>query len=111
VNLDVTHLKLLRLDDTAPDLLILPSKLKHFSKVGPSFLHCHPKESELMGQVVDSTLVVNPAFLSRARTAGTFAKISVHAMDRDMLEAPAEDGDEQLEHGVFERARAEIWKI
>ncbi|KAI9635169.1 DNA polymerase alpha subunit B N-terminal-domain-containing protein [Dioszegia hungarica] len=93
VNLDVTHQKLLRLDDTAPDLLILPSKLKHFSKV------------------VDSTLVVNPAFLSRARTAGTFAKISVHAMDRDMLEAPAEDGEEQLEHGVFERARAEIWKI
>jgi DNA polymerase alpha subunit B len=37
VNLDVTHQKLLRLDDTAPDLLILPSKLKHFSKVGPFF--------------------------------------------------------------------------
>jgi DNA polymerase alpha subunit B len=33
VNLDVTHQKLLKLDGAAPDLLILPSKLKHFSKV------------------------------------------------------------------------------
>lgn len=32
VNLDVTHHSLLRLDDAAPDILILPSKLKHFSK-------------------------------------------------------------------------------
>jgi len=33
VNLDVTHYPLLKMDGPAPDLLILPSKLKHFSKV------------------------------------------------------------------------------
>lgn len=33
INLDVTHQPLLRLDGPAPDVLILPSKLKHFSKV------------------------------------------------------------------------------
>ena len=33
VNLDVTHSSLLRMEGPAPDLLILPSKLKHFSKV------------------------------------------------------------------------------
>ena len=34
VNLDVTHHRLLRMDEDAPDVLILPSRLKHFSKVG-----------------------------------------------------------------------------
>lgn len=33
VNLDVTHYPLLKMDGPAPDVLILPSKLKHFSKV------------------------------------------------------------------------------
>lgn len=33
VNLDVTHQKMMKLQGAAPDLLILPSKLKHFSKV------------------------------------------------------------------------------
>jgi DNA polymerase alpha subunit B len=33
VNLDVTHSSLVRMEGPAPDLLILPSKLKHFSKV------------------------------------------------------------------------------
>ena len=35
VNLDVTHYPLLKMDGPAPDILILPSKLKHFSKVRP----------------------------------------------------------------------------
>lgn len=35
VNLDVTHFPLLKMDGPQPDLLILPSKLKHFSKVSP----------------------------------------------------------------------------
>ncbi|KZT11993.1 DNA polymerase alpha, subunit B [Laetiporus sulphureus 93-53] len=61
VNLDVTHLKGLDLcagegveKDKAPEVLITPSRLKHFSK--------H----------VDSTVVVNPSFL----TKGTFAKLT-----------------------------------
>jgi DNA polymerase alpha subunit B len=37
VNLDVTHFNLLKMEGPQPDLLILPSKLKHFSKVSPSF--------------------------------------------------------------------------
>lgn len=36
VNLDVTHFDLLKMDGPQPDLLILPSKLKHFSKVCPA---------------------------------------------------------------------------
>lgn len=33
VNLDVTHYGLLKMESLAPDILIIPSKLKHFSKV------------------------------------------------------------------------------
>ncbi|KAF8558385.1 DNA polymerase alpha subunit B [Imleria badia] len=51
VNLDVTHSEGIRLveseDGCAPDVLVLPSRLKQFSKV------------------VDSTTVVNPSFLSK----------------------------------------------
>jgi hypothetical protein len=32
--LDVTHFGLLKMEGPQPDLLILPSKLRHFSKVG-----------------------------------------------------------------------------
>jgi DNA polymerase alpha subunit B len=58
-------------------------------------------------QIVDSTLVVNPAYLSRARSAGTYAKIVVHPMKKQELEGV----DEMLENGIYERARSEIWKI
>ncbi|EPT05190.1 hypothetical protein FOMPIDRAFT_1057497 [Fomitopsis schrenkii] len=57
VNLDVTHMARLNLDidgaDTnmAPDVLILPSRLKQFSKV------------------VDSTMAVNPSFLTKGQYA------------------------------------------
>lgn len=43
VNLDVTHYNLLRLASNAPDILILPSKLKHFAKVRPLDLFADPK--------------------------------------------------------------------
>ncbi|KAI0050363.1 DNA polymerase alpha, subunit B [Auriscalpium vulgare] len=57
INLDVSHLDELRLvpesDETAPDVLIVTSRLKHFSKV------------------VDHTVAVNPSFM----TKGTCAKL------------------------------------
>ncbi|OCF55338.1 DNA polymerase alpha subunit B [Kwoniella mangroviensis CBS 10435] len=96
VNLDVTHYPLLKMDGPAPDILILPSKLKHFSKI------------------VDSTLVINPAHLARAHTAGTFAKVSIHPVPRPKLENAISDGgelDEFRDHQVWDRARSEIWRI
>lgn len=36
VNLDVTHFGLLKMEGPQPDLLILPSKLRHFSKASSS---------------------------------------------------------------------------
>jgi len=69
VNLDVTHSYLLRLgqgdgdrdglEGTAPDVLILPSRLKQFHRA------------------VDCTLVVNPGFATRGQDFQTYAKISL----------------------------------
>ncbi|KAG8691228.1 DNA-directed DNA polymerase alpha subunit pol12 [Ceratobasidium sp. 423] len=53
VNLSVTHSNLLRMDGFAPDLLVLPSRLKEFQKI------------------VDSTTVVNPALAAKFNSAGT----------------------------------------
>lgn len=91
VNLDVTHWKMLRLEQTAPDILILPSKLKHFSKI------------------VDSTLAVNPGHLSRAHSAGTFAKLTIHP-SKNLTDDVSMD-DEFAEHRVDERTRSEVWRI
>lgn len=58
VNLDVSHSAELRVaenpNDPAPDVMVLPSRLKHFSKV------------------VDNSVVVNPSYL----TKGTYATLS-----------------------------------
>ncbi|KAE8542848.1 hypothetical protein D1P53_000911 [Cryptococcus gattii VGV] len=94
VNLDVTHYPLLKMDQ-APDILILPSRLNKFTKI------------------VDSTLVINPSHIARARATGHYAKIIIHPTAREILEGSMEvDGEESLcEHQVYERARSEIWKI
>ncbi|KAI5120230.1 hypothetical protein M0805_000044 [Coniferiporia weirii] len=67
LNLDVSHSAGLRLDPStqeyAPDVLLLPSKFKQFTKM------------------VDSTLAVNPSSLTR----GTYAMISVPDVQRASL--------------------------
>ncbi|KAK0244203.1 DNA polymerase alpha subunit B [Armillaria nabsnona] len=76
VNLDVTHSQLLRLGESddgnvAPDVLIIPSRLKHFSKVkllaflSPILLTRY--------QSLDTTSTLNPSFLSK----GTYAVLQV----------------------------------
>lgn len=93
VNLDVTHERLLRIEGAAPDILILPSKLQHFVKV------------------VDSTVIINPAHLSKAKSAGTLANLTVFPLPRDELETPMEGDDDGREHRVYERVRCDIERI
>ncbi|WWD17758.1 hypothetical protein CI109_102199 [Kwoniella shandongensis] len=57
--------------------------------------------------IVDSTLVVNPAHLARAHSAGTYAKVTIHPTARSELES----GEDYTEHKVWDRARSEIWRI
>ncbi|CAK9784941.1 DNA polymerase alpha, subunit B [Cutaneotrichosporon oleaginosum] len=92
VNLDVTHWHQLRMLD-APDVLVLPSRLKHFAKT------------------VDGTLAVNPGHLSRTNAPGTFAKITIHPSDPKVLEGNGDADDDLVPHDVYDRARTELWRI
>ena len=92
MNLDVTHSELLSLspegdddDDLgpldggadpslarcAPDVLIVPSRLKHFSKVGLAAIARQSWRVVLTGvrQIVDNTVAINPSFLSKSMYA------------------------------------------
>jgi len=89
-NLDLTKLDHLKLPCT-PDILLVPSKLAPFCK---NVLGC---------------MVMNPGFLSKGMTGGTFASMNVHPMERATLEEL--DGDVEMEHTVSERIRVDIKKI
>jgi DNA polymerase alpha subunit B len=59
-------------------------------------------------------LVVNPAHVSRAHSAGTFARIVVHPTPKEQLEKGMDvDGLEEdlREHMLWDRARSEIWRV
>ena len=93
------------------DVVILPSMLKHFTRVRLLFFECAMTQADLDVQVVDSTIMVNPSFLTRGESAGTFARFTVHPMDKGELQQRSGDGDEMVEHRVFERCRVDIVKV
>lgn len=72
VNLDISHSEGLRMVDDdeldyAPDVMILPSKLKQFSKVG-NFLSVSFWDKQVnqpTPKFVHSTCTINPSFLSK----------------------------------------------
>ncbi len=61
-------------------------------------------------QIVDSIVTVNPSYLSRASSAGTYAKLAIHPMARREVQDAARN-EAQLEHRVYERARVDIVRI
>ncbi|KAG8955868.1 DNA-directed DNA polymerase alpha subunit pol12 [Tulasnella sp. 424] len=63
VNLDVSHSHLLSIpNDSIPDVIFLPSRLKEFSKI------------------VDGTVFVNPSSATKFNNPGMLAKVTVNAM-------------------------------
>ena len=66
VRKDYTHEKQLLMRRT-PDILILPSQLKYFAKI-----------------INENVICVNPSFLTKTNTGGTFALITVYKPDKDM---------------------------
>ncbi|KAG9041253.1 DNA-directed DNA polymerase alpha subunit pol12, partial [Tulasnella sp. UAMH 9824] len=63
VNLDVSHSHLLSIpNDSIPDVVILPSRLKEFSKI------------------VDGTVFINPSSATKFNNPGMLAKITVNAI-------------------------------
>lgn len=59
-------------DECAPDVLVLPSRLKQFSKVKYLRSYVAIWLDSWSLQVVDCTSVINPSFLSK----GTYATLS-----------------------------------
>ncbi|KAK4704750.1 DNA polymerase alpha subunit B, partial [Phenoliferia sp. Uapishka_3] len=99
INLDITHNDLVKMGTNGADIVILPSLLKHFSKL------------------VDSVVFVNPSFLTKGNSAGTFARLTIKPMDKDALldriegRGVDEEPDEPVEHRVYERCRVDIIKV
>ncbi|KAJ9119956.1 hypothetical protein QFC24_005439 [Naganishia onofrii] len=92
VNLDLAHHELLQLD-VAPDVLILPSRLKYFAKI------------------VDSVVAMNPGYLTKGNTAGTYSKLSIHPRRGAAPPADREKDGEEVEHEVYDRARVDVYRI
>ncbi|KNE66273.1 hypothetical protein AMAG_10506 [Allomyces macrogynus ATCC 38327] len=95
-----------------PDLLILPSLLRHCVKALPT------TDSTATADTDAATLLVNPGQVARGASGGTVAWITVHpyasAFLRELVAQAETDGDEAAEytyHGVHRRARVEIVRI
>ncbi|KAK3847764.1 MAG: DNA polymerase alpha/epsilon subunit B-domain-containing protein [Linnemannia gamsii] len=82
-----------------PDVVIVPSKLKHFAKI------------------VDNVVVVNPNQLSKMQTGGTFAKLTIHPLPENALSDAVmmmDEDDEQTMstyHRVYERCRVDLVRV
>ena len=86
-----------------PDILILPSKLMHFAKV------------------VEGVIVMNPGFVARKQSGGTYAMLSVLPIAKDDFpqnvqentgDAHGNEDDEKfMYHGVDSRTKVEIIRI
>ncbi|PUU81486.1 DNA polymerase alpha subunit B N-terminal-domain-containing protein [Tuber borchii] len=87
-NLDVPNLRLADFVGIAPDVLVLPSMLASSAKV------------------VDSVLVLNPGFLSKRMGPGSYAEMHVLPP-----QVKGGEGEGELSHRVWERARVEILRI
>ena len=92
-----TNLNLKKLSELTmpcqPDILITPSKLAPFARAA-----------------LEQTVVVNPGFLTKGETGGTYATIQIHPMKRETLENVSNDGVE-LDHSVTSRSRVDIFRV
>ncbi|KAI9594523.1 DNA polymerase alpha subunit B N-terminal-domain-containing protein [Syncephalis fuscata] len=75
-----------------PDLLIIPSQLRHFCKT-----------------IGTESLCVNPGRLSRKQTGGTYARITVHPFSAELFYTT--EANRRLTHKFAERTKVEIIRI
>lgn len=81
--------------EVTPDIMILPSKLRHVTKT------------------VNNALCINPGYLVKGKHGGTYSRIVVHPWDtKGMMNGDSEfDGSVEVEHSVALRTRVEIKRI
>ncbi|KAG0052842.1 DNA-directed DNA polymerase alpha subunit pol12 [Gryganskiella cystojenkinii] len=82
-----------------PDVVILPSKLRHFAKT------------------VDNVIMINPNQVCKGQAGGTFAILTIHPINRGVLEDAVMLMDEEDEqsmstyHRVYERCRVDLVRV
>ncbi|KAF9920334.1 DNA-directed DNA polymerase alpha subunit pol12 [Linnemannia zychae] len=97
-SVDFSQVKLMDLQ-VCPDVIILPSKLKHFAKI------------------VDNVVVVNPNQLSKMQSGGIFAKLTIHPISENALSTAVMMMDEDDEstmsiyHRVYDRCRVDLIRV
>ena len=93
-NIDLRHMKAhLRMPIT-PDICLLPSRLSPFAK-------------EVMG-----SLVINPGYITKANSGGTYSLLTIHPPAKDMLEKEfKEDLTQMVTHKVIERTQVDVVRI
>ena len=107
--LDVSYLKLGEWLDVRPDMLITPSALSPFAKVGLLAQVLHGEfRADIRDKVVESVLVINPGTLSKRKGAGTFAQLTVYP--RKVTNEERAQGA-VIGHHLYERARGDIVRI
>ncbi|KAF9187848.1 DNA polymerase alpha subunit B [Haplosporangium sp. Z 11] len=83
----------------SPDIVIVPSKLKHFAKT------------------IDNVITVNPNHLSKAHAGGTFARLTIHPISQSVLGDLAMMMDEEdaqsmsTYHRVYDRCRVDLVRV
>ncbi|KAH3660323.1 hypothetical protein OGAPHI_006909 [Ogataea philodendri] len=86
-DLHLSYLGLAEFNTSLPDVLILPSELKSFSKI------------------VQNVLVINPGTFMRQNSAGTYCEVNFKA---PVLEELEKAGDDSYLHTVWKRARVDV---
>lgn len=67
--------------------------------------------TELVPQIVDSVVAINPSYLAKGNSAGTYCKMSIHPQNKERLARTGEAEEEEIEHEVYERARVDVLRI
>ena len=77
-----------------PDICLLPSRLSPFAK-------------EVMG-----SLVINPGFVTKASSGGTYSILTIHPPPKNVLEKEfKEDRTKMMNHKVIERTQVDVVRI
>jgi DNA polymerase alpha subunit B len=54
---------------------------------------------------------MNPGYLTKGNTAGTYSKLSIHPRRGAAPPADEEKDGEEVEHEVYDRARVDVYRI
>ncbi len=93
-----------------PDILISPSKTRFFAaEVSTNMI----QRENVTTPLGTSSVIVNPEYLTKGASGGTYALISIHPMRDDELTSESENvqGDKVKDLKISSRTRVDIIKV